>query len=104
MSLKDKLKILLQPIRFYNHDDNKFYYGEYKGSFNSLRIISWLTFHPGRINNLFKFGQLFKFNYLRKLKFQQRIQHNSNTSQNSLYKKSDLKNKFEYFCKMVVLF
>ena len=32
MSLRDKLKIVLQPIRFYNHDDEKLYYGEYKGS------------------------------------------------------------------------
>ncbi len=99
MSLRDKLKIILKPIRFYNHEDGKLYYGEYKGSFDLLRIISWLTLHPGRLNNLLKFGQLFKFNSLRKLKFQQRIQHNLNISQNSLYTVSDLKNKFEYFCK-----
>ena len=55
MSLRDKLKIILKPIRFYNHEDGKLYYGEYKGSFDLLRIISWLTLHPGRLNNLLKF-------------------------------------------------
>ena len=99
MPLRDKLKKVLNPIRFYNHEDQEFYYGEYKGSFNLLRIISWITLHPGRMYNLFKFGQLFKFNAYRKLKFQKRLRDTSEILKNSNYVISSLNDKFDYFCK-----
>ena len=99
MALRRTLGKILQPILFYNHDDDKYYYGNYKGSFNLLRIFSWIISHPGRLYNLFKFGQLFKFNSYRRFKFKRALQNYSrNFKNNNNYNKKNLINKFDYFC------
>ena len=83
---------------FYENSDNFLYYGRFKGSFNKIRIFSWIIFHPGRLLNLLKFGQLIKNNKIRKRKFIKIV--NSETFKNKKNLNSEyLIYKFDEYCK-----
>ena len=98
MNTKDLLKKIFRPIMFYENSDNFLYYGRFKGSFNKIRIFSWIIFHPGRLLNLLKFGQLIKNNKIRKRKFIKIV--NSETFKNKKNLNSEyLIYKFDEYCK-----
>tara|TARA_Y100000590_G_scaffold466578_1_gene642491 strand:- start:3123 stop:4286 length:1164 start_codon:yes stop_codon:yes gene_type:complete len=97
--IKQKLKKLLLPLMIYYRDDNHYYYGRYKGSFSFLRILVWTIFHPGRLYNLFRFGQLFKFNSVRKKRLEEKLKITSSSDDDKVFDNSKLINKFDEFSK-----
>lgn len=97
--LKKKIKNILSPLLIYHREDNLFYYGNYKGSFNFWRMLVWNLFHFGRLYNKFRFGQLFKLDFKRRKKFKKKLLQLSQSNNNNEYNDSRLSAKFDEFLK-----
>ena len=97
--IKKKIKNILSPLLIYHREDNLFYYGNYKGSFNFWRILLWNLFHFGRLYNRFRFGQLFQLDFKRRKKFKKKLLQLSQSNNNNEYNDSKLSAKFDEFLK-----
>ena len=81
----------------YHRYDDHYYYGRYKGSFSLWRILVWTIFHPGRLYNLFRFGQLFKLNSVRKKRLKGKLNVAPQSDNDQFFKNSKLIEKFDEF-------
>ena len=96
-AIRQKLKKLLLPFMIYHRYDDHYYYGRYKGSFSLWRILVWTIFHPGRLYNLFRFGQLFKLNSVRKKRLKGKLNVAPQSDNDQFFKNSKLIEKFDEF-------
>ena len=94
-----KIKNILSPLLIYHREDNLFYYGNCKGSFNFWRILLWNLFHFGRLYNRFRFGQLLKLDSKRRKKFKKKLLQLSQSNNNNEYNDYKLSAKFDEFLK-----
>lgn len=76
--------------------EDQFHYGDFKGSFNFLRQLSWNICHPYRLINRFRWLNFFKSNNSKKREFKQELSK-FKLNDEYLFSNELLEDKFNYY-------